>query len=153
MPAEENKALVRRFVNEVQSDHKLELIDELFSPAFVDHYAGSTPPYREGTKRFLGMIFTAFPDVRATIHEQTADGDKVWTRKTFHGTHSGPFMGTPATGRPIAVEVMDIFRIENGRIAEHWGVSDMLSLLQQIGAFPTPGQSGQHQPTAAERGS
>ena len=141
MSTEENKTLVRRFVNEVQSAHKLELIDELFSPDFVDHYAGSTPPYREGTKRFLTMIFTAFPNVSATIHEQTAAGDKVWTRKTFHGTHLGPFMGIPPTGKPIAVGVMDIFRIENGKIVEHWGISDMLGLMQQIGASPSPGQS------------
>ena len=142
MSTEENKALVKRFVYEVQSAHKLELIDELFSPDFIDHYAGSMPPYREGTKRFLTMIITAFPDVSATIHEQTAEGNKVWTRKTFHGTHSGPFMGIPPTGKPIAVEVMDIFRVENGRIAEHWGVSDMLSLLQQIGASALPSQNG-----------
>jgi steroid delta-isomerase-like uncharacterized protein len=82
------------------------------------------------------MIFTAFPDVRATIHDQTAEGDKVWTRKTFHGTHLGPFMGVPPTGRKIAVDVMDVFRIEDGKLAEHWGISDMLGLMQQIGAAP-----------------
>ena len=136
MSTEDNKALVQRFIYEVQSDHRLDLIDELFSPDFIDHYAGTNPPYREGTKRFLTTIFTAFPDVKATIHEQTAVGDKVWTRKIFHGNHTGPFMGIAPTGKPIAVEVMDIFRIEDGKIAEHWGVSDMLGLLQQIGAAP-----------------
>jgi steroid delta-isomerase-like uncharacterized protein len=139
---DDNKALVRRFVYEVQSEHKLDLIDELFSPDFIDHYAGTAPPYREGTKRFLTGIFTAFPDVKATIHEQTAVADKVWTRKTFHGNHKGPFMGIPPTGNPIAVEVMDLFRIEDGMIVEHWGVSNMLGLLQQIGAFPIPGKAG-----------
>jgi steroid delta-isomerase-like uncharacterized protein len=136
MNIEENTALVRRFVNEVQGEHKLELVDELFSADFVDHYAGSAPPYRESAKRFFTMIFSAFPDVRATIHDQVASGDKVWTRKTFNGTHLGPFMGVPPTGKKITVDVMDVFRIENGKIAEHWGVSDMLSLMQQIGVIP-----------------
>jgi steroid delta-isomerase-like uncharacterized protein len=88
------------------------------------------------------MIFAAFPDLSATIHEQIAEGDKVWTRKTIHGTQLGPFMGAPPTGKSIVVEVMDVFRIENGKIAEHWGVSDMLGLMQQIGAAPLPGQGG-----------
>jgi steroid delta-isomerase-like uncharacterized protein len=136
MSIEDNKALVRRFVELVQSEHKVQLVDELFSPEFIDHYAGAAPPYRESAKRFFAMIFAAFPDVRATIHEQTAEQDKVWTRKTFHGTHLGPFMGVAPTGKKISVDVMDVFRIENGKIAEHWGVSDMLGLMQQIGVIP-----------------
>lgn len=142
MSTEENMALVRRFVDEVQSKHRLELIDQFFSPGYVDHYAGARPPYREDAKRFFTMLFTAFPDVTGTIHEQTAEGDKVWTRKTFRGTHLGPFMGVLPTGKSIVVEVMDVFRIENGKIVEHWGVSDMLGLMQQIGAAPFPGQGG-----------
>jgi steroid delta-isomerase-like uncharacterized protein len=140
MCTEDNKALVRRFVEEVQGQHDVALIDQLFSADFIDHYAGASPPYRESAKRFFTMIFTAFPDVRATIHDQTAEGDKVWTRKTFHGTHLGPFMGVPPTGRKIAVDVMDVFRIEDGKLAEHWGISDMLGLMQQIGAAPSPPQ-------------
>jgi steroid delta-isomerase-like uncharacterized protein len=140
MSTEENKALVRRFIEEVQSKHRLELIDELFGADFVDHHSGSTPPYLEGAKRFFTAIFTAFPDLSAMIHEQAAEGDKVWTRKTFHGTHLGPFMGVPPTGKAIVVVVMDVFRIDDGKIVEHWGVSDMLGLMQQIGASPLPGQ-------------
>jgi steroid delta-isomerase-like uncharacterized protein len=138
MSTEANKALVRRFVEEVQGQHRIELIDELFSPGFIDHYAGASPPYRDSAKRFFAMIFAAFPDVRATIHDQTAEGDKVWTRKTFNGTHLGPFMGVAPTGRKIAVDVMDVFRIQDGQLAEHWGISDMLGLMQQLGAAPGP---------------
>jgi predicted ester cyclase len=142
MSPEELKAFVRRFVEEVQSGHKIELIDEFVSHDLVNHSAGSTPPYVEGTKQLFTMIFTAFPDVRVTIQDQTVDGDKVWTRKTYHGSHLGPFMGLPPTGKPIAFEVIDILRIVNGKIVEHWSVSDTMTLMRQIGAFPPSGQSG-----------
>jgi steroid delta-isomerase-like uncharacterized protein len=140
--SEELKAFVRRFVEEVQSAHKTELIDEFLSHDLIDHMAGSTPPYVEGTKQLFTMINTAFPDIRVTVQDQTVDGDKVWTRKTYQGTHRGPFMGLPPTGKPIAFEAMEIVRIVDGKIVEHWGVSDTMSLMRQIGAFPPPGQGG-----------
>ena len=64
------------------------------------------------------------------------------TRKTFHGTHQGPFMGMPPTGKQAAVDVIDIFRIEDGKIAEHWAVTDMLGLMKQLGMIPSPGPGG-----------
>jgi predicted ester cyclase len=75
----------------------------------------------------------AFPDFRATIHDQIAEGDKVVTRKVFHGTHHGELMGVAPTGRPVEIEVIDIVRVKNGRIVEHWNVVDRLGLLQQLG--------------------
>lgn len=138
MNTEHNKEIVRRFVEEVQSRHKIELIDQLLSPDYIDHYDGTQPPYLESAKRFFAMIFAAFPDVTATIQEQTAHDDKVWTRKIFQGTHLGVFMGLPPTGKKICIEVFDIFRLEEEKIVEHWGVANMLGLLQQIGAFPKP---------------
>jgi steroid delta-isomerase-like uncharacterized protein len=142
MSSEEMKAIVRRFVDEVQTAHKIEVMDDLLSGDFVDHAAGSRPPYLESAKGLFAMLFTAFPDLRATIEEQAVDGDKVWTRKKFQGTHLGPFMGLPPSGKPFSFEAIEILRIADGKIVEHWAVSDMLGLMQQIGAFPSPDRGG-----------
>ncbi|MCO5184324.1 MAG: ester cyclase [Anaerolineae bacterium] len=135
MSLQDNKDLVRRFVVEVQNQHNLNALDELFSPMFYDH-SGKTD--LEGTRQFFKMMFTAFPDMHFTIHQQIAEGDQVVTFKTFHGTHSGPFMGLPGTGQSVAIDVMDILTVTDGQITEHWTVSDMLGMMQQIGMVPTP---------------
>jgi len=141
--SEENKAIVRRFVDEVQNQHDLGALDELFSPDFVDHSAMSTPPTLDGTRQLFTMMFSAFPDLRVNIHDQVAEGDKVVTRKTFHGTHQGEFMGIPPTDKEVAFDVIDIFRIVDGRITDHWNVVDMLGLMQQLGVVPPPGPGGE----------
>ena len=139
MSLQENKALVRRFVEEVQNQHNLAALDELFSPDFVDHGGLTSPPNLEGTKGFFTMMFAAFPDMRFAIRQQLAEGAQVMTHKTFHGTQQGPFMGIPATGKQVAFDVIDILTVADGKITEHWTVGDMLSLMQQLGAVPTPG--------------
>ncbi len=139
MSLQENKALVRRFVEEVQNQHNLDALDELFSPDFVDHGGMTNPPNLEGTKGFFTVLFAAFPDIRFTIRQQLAEGDKVMTHKTFQGTHQGQFMGIPATGKQVAFDLIDIFTLADGKITEHWVVADQLSLMQQLGAVPTPG--------------
>ena len=136
MSTEENKAIIRRFVEEVQSKHDIDLMDELFSPDFYDH--GSLSHTLEESKQFHTMLFAAFPDIRADIHDQVAEGDKVVTRKTFQGTHQGEFMGIPPTGKKVAFDVIDIFRIADGMIVEHWFVGDMMALMQQLGVVPKP---------------
>ena len=140
MPAE-NKAIVHRFVMEVQNQHDINALDELFSPDFIDHSGLSTTPTLEGTKQFFTMLFTALPDIHATIHDQTAEGDKVWCRKTFTGTHQGEFMGILPTSKPVEINVIDIHRVVDNKITEHWAVADMLGLLQQLGVLPPPGQT------------
>ncbi len=138
MSSQENKALVRRFVEEVQCQHNLAALDELCSPDFVDHSGTTNLPGVEGTRRFFTMMFAAFPDMHFTIRQQIAEGDKVLTYKTFHGTHLGTFMGIPATGRAVTIDVMDILTVTDGKITEHWTVSDMLGMLQQLGVVPGP---------------
>lgn len=130
----ENKAVVRRFVEEVQCQHNLAALDELFSPDFCDYSGMTNPPTREGSRQFFAMMSATFPDMRFTIIQQIAEGDKVLTHKTFHGTQRGPFMGIPATGKEVGFEVMDIMTVRDGQIAEHWMVGDMLGLMQQLGA-------------------
>jgi steroid delta-isomerase-like uncharacterized protein len=138
MSLEQNKALVRRFVEEVQCQHNLAALDELFSPDFVDHSGMTDPPTLEGSRRFFSMMFAAFPDMRFVIRQQIAEGDKVLTHKTLQATQLGPFMGIPATGKAVAVDVMDIFTVAGSKITEHWTVGDMLGMMQQLGVVPGP---------------
>ncbi len=74
------------------------------------------------------MLQAAFPDIESVIHDQIAEGDMVVTRKTFRGTHVGDFMGIPATGKPVVIDAIDILRIADGQLAEHWTLVDMLGL-------------------------
>ena len=84
----------------------------------------------------------AFPDYQVTIHEVIVEGDKVVTRKTFSGTHRAEWMGVPASGRKNSFGGIDIVRIAGGKVVEHWGEFDMLTLLQQIGALPAAKPTG-----------
>jgi steroid delta-isomerase-like uncharacterized protein len=141
MSLEANKALVRRFVEEVQSQHKLTALDEIMDPNMIDHYGQpSSLNSVEAFKKFFSSMLIALPDFKAVIHNQVAEGDKVVTHKTFHGTHKGEFMGIPPTGKKVAIEVIDIFRIAGGKFAEHWAVADMMSVMQQLGVLPSPSQ-------------
>ena len=141
--SEENKAVVRRFVEEVQNQHNLDPVDEIFDPDMVNHAViPGLPPGLSAVdefKMFYGMMITAFPDVHATIHSQIAEGDKVVTHKTFHGTHQGEFMGISPTGNHVEFDVIDIIRVANGKLVEHWAVADLMGLMQQVGAIPPQG--------------
>ena len=142
MSAEDNKALVRRFVDEVQSGGNTELIDEICSAEFVNHSASpSLPADREGIKILTTMFKGAFPDSYFTVEDMIAEGDKVVTRKTFHGTHEGEFMGIPPSGRTVTVSLIDVVRISDGLAVEHWSVGDNLGMMQQLGVIPQPGEN------------
>ncbi len=133
--SEAAKAVVRRNAEEVQSKGNFQLFEELFADDFVDHtpQPGRTPD-KAGARELYRVLREAFPDFRAEIHWQAADGDLVTTYKTYHGTHEGPFFGIAPTGREIHFETVDAMRVCNGQIVEHWGVANLLSLLQQLGA-------------------
>jgi predicted ester cyclase len=138
---EDNKVLVRRFVDEVQSAGNIDLIDEICSPEFVNHSAPpGIPADCEGIKIVTAMFRRAFPDSYFTVEDMVAEGDKVATRKTFHGTHEGEFMGIPPSGRSVSMGLMDIVRIFEGRVVEHWSMGDTLGMMQQLGVIPS-GQS------------
>lgn len=142
MSPEDNKALVRRFVDEVQSKGNTDLIDEICSPEFVNHSAPpGLPADLEGIKILTTMFKGAFPDSYFTVEDMIAEGDKVVTRKTFHGTHEGEFMGIPPSGRPVNVSLIDVVRISDGRVVEHWSVGDNLGMMQQLGVIPKPGEN------------
>jgi predicted ester cyclase len=118
-------------------------LDQYASPDAVDHLVPPNMPRgREGSRQFIGMFLTAFPDLHAHVEDIMAEGDKVVTRTNYHGTQTGPLMGIPATGKSISSHGIDITRLSNGKSVEHWGELDMLGILQQLGVVPTPGQGG-----------
>ena len=131
---EKNKAIVTRFNREAIEEGRLDAFDELIDPSFINHTApAGMPKGRDGMVRFiLDVLRPAFPDLRVEIYDQIAEGDKVVTRKAFHATHSGTFMGVPATGKTIRFSVIDIVRLRDGKYIEHWGIRDTHSVLQQI---------------------
>ena len=139
--SEENKAIVRRFYEEYVNQGVLSVAEELVAADFRDH----NPPGpgfaqgREGLKQVFAMFRTAFPDMTLTIDDQIAEGDKVVSRLTARGTHQGEMMGIPPTGKTMNMNVIDILRLQDGQITEHWGESDNLGMMQQLGVIPAPG--------------
>ena len=140
MAAEANKAIVRRFFEEVQNGGNLAVLDELAATDYVNHTAPpGVPADRAGLKQLTAMFRRAFPDGWMTIEDMVAEGDRVATRKTFRGTHQGELRGIPPTGQAVAIGLIDIVRLVDGKVVESWSVADDLGLLQQLGALPPLG--------------
>jgi len=134
---EANKAVYRRFVEEVINQGNYDLVDELYSPDYVDHSAPpGVPPGLEGVKGVFALFRTGFPDVHFAIDGLVAEDDRVATWVTGHGTNNGPFLGNAPSGKPATWSSFGIFRVKDGKIVEHWGIPDLIGLLQQIGAIP-----------------
>ena len=135
MSAEENKALVRRFLDE-QARGNLGVIDELLSPDFVDR--GLLPgqgPTREDFKRTMTEILEAFSILSFTIEDQIAEGDRVVTRWTARASHLGELNGIPPTGKQVSISGIDVDRFENGRVVECWTLQDDLGMMRQLGVI------------------
>jgi steroid delta-isomerase-like uncharacterized protein len=140
--SEENKALVRRYFEEVWDKGNLDLIDELFTTNFVRHGPSSTEGEvrgLEGFKALVTMYRTAFPDLRIPIEDLIAEGNRVVTRWTARGTHQGELMGNAPTGNQASVTGIVIDRLSGGKIEEEWVDYDTLDLMRQIGAVSQPG--------------
>ena len=138
MSLEENKAVLRRYFEEVWNQGRLELLDELVAPSYENHDPAvpGLPRGPEGLTPIIAGFRAAFPDLHVTIDDQIAEGDKVVTRYTMRGTHQGAFMGLPPTGKHMAVSGIQIERVVQGQIVEHWRKSDDLGMMQQLGALP-----------------
>jgi steroid delta-isomerase-like uncharacterized protein len=129
-----NKARQQRFVRDYQNGRDEAVLDELVTEDVVDHAAPpGLPAGRAGIKAFHDAFHAAFSGLHADVHQMLAEDDMVVTRMTFRGTHTGDFMGIPATGRDIQLGVIDIVRYQGGRITEHWNQVDQLGLLRQLG--------------------
>ena len=141
MLSETNKTLSRRLFEEVWNKGNLAVLNELIANDHVNSGPGTLPGLPtgpEGAKQFVTMYRNAFPDVHLTIDEQIAEGDKVVTRWTAHGTHQGELLGIPATGKSSTVTGISVDRIVNGKIVESWGIFDQFGMMQQLGVIPTP---------------
>jgi len=139
MTADTNKLVMRRFTEFINTASE-KLATELIAPDAIFHVPGRSEPMRgpAGYLAIIGMMRGGFPDIQWTLEEMIAEGDKVAARFTMRGTHSGTFLGVPPTGKAIAVQAMNIYRLRDGHFIEEHGQPDMLGLLQQIGAVPTP---------------
>jgi predicted ester cyclase len=133
--AEANIATFRRAIEEGWNRGNVEAIDELFAPDFIEHQPGIAPG-REGVKGSIRVLRAAFPDLHLAVEDVAASDDRVWLRLHATATHEGPFMGLPGTGRRIDITVIDVARVIDGRLVEHWGVADRFSVAQQIGLVP-----------------
>jgi predicted ester cyclase len=127
MSLEENKAIARRWFDEVINGRRLDTIDTAYAPGYVHHFPGGREMDRAEGKAFAAAILEAFPDRVATVDDQVAEGDRVVTRFTSRGTQRGVFMGQPPTGKPNTTVGIVISRIEDGRIVEDWEIVDLAS--------------------------
>ncbi len=139
MSAEENKAVVRRFWG-VWEEGNIGLVDELVAPDYVNHSPGipDQPEGPEGIKAVVSMFRGGMPDLRVVIDDMIAEGDKVAVRYTIEGTHEGDLFGVSPTGRRLSIQSFTVERVSDGKIREHWRVTDTLDMMQQLGAIPTP---------------
>jgi steroid delta-isomerase-like uncharacterized protein len=140
MSTEENKAIVRHYLDEVWNKGNVSIIDEVMAPTYA-RYMNASGAYldRERQKQRISGMRQAFSELALTLEDITAEGDKVTIRVTLQGTHTGNFMGVPATGKQVAIEAIDILRLVDSKVVEHWGVMDTFGLMQQLGVVPAPG--------------
>jgi predicted ester cyclase len=136
MLTDDNKALVQRFFDEVINQKNLTALDQFVAPNAVNHTVPAGLP--QAPNQFISMHLNAFPDAQATVEDLLADGDKVVARVNYRATQQGAFRSISPTSKPITVMGINIFRIENGKIVEHWGLADRINALRQLGVAPTP---------------
>ena len=139
MTAEANKLTMQKFVEFINTASEA-LADELISTNAIFHVPGSPEPMRgpAGYLAIIGMMRAGFPDIQWTLEDMVAESDKVAARFIMRGTHQGTFFGVPPTGKTISVQAMNLYRLADGKFVEERGQPDMLGLLQQIGAVPSP---------------
>ena len=139
MLAEESKDIVRRFWG-VWEEGNIDLVDELLAPDYVNRTPATPdqPTGPEGVKGVVGMFRSAMPDLRVVIEDMIAEGDKVAVRYTLEGTHEGELFGVPPTGRRLSIKNIAVERVSDGKIREHWRVTDSLDMMQQLGVIPAP---------------
>ena len=138
MSAEDNKAIVRRAYDAI-NQNDLDALDEMVDSVITDHDpAPGQGPVLEGVKQYFSSLHTAFPDVHMDVEDMIAEGEKVVARVSVSGTHQGEFLGIAPTGNQVAIKGIDILRIVDGKVVEHWGKFDDLGMLQQLGVVEAP---------------
>jgi len=145
MSTDDNKAIVRRILNEFWLDGNAQVLDELLADDCIN-YEQSNPELRgkEACKEWARNLRQAngqgFPDLEIRAEDYIAEGDKVVKRWVFRGTHSGEYLGIPATGKPVTMRGITLYRLSGGKVKEMYWNYDVLGMLQQLGAIPAPGQ-------------
>lgn len=136
---EANKALVRRYVEQVLNRGKFEVLDELWAPNYKRYVSAAAAPLNaDAAKKRLAGLRAVFPDLNLTIEDMIAEGDRVAYRTTIRGTQQAAYQGIAPTGKQVTVTELAIIRIENGKFVEHWGGADTMDLVQQLGAVVSP---------------
>ena len=144
MSAEDNKSLVRRYLEEVWQKGNPDAVDDFLAPNYRRYLSPTTPPLDlAGQRQRLAGFRAAFPDIELTIEDMLAEGDRVVFRSTMRATHQGVFQGIAPTGRDVTVSLIDVIRVENGKLVEHWGGPDLFDLLKQLGAVISVEQDSQ----------
>ncbi len=146
MSLEENKAIVRRYYEELNKGN-LDVADEVFAPNYIHREASGEIVFQglEEDKRRSARNRTVLPDVQWTVEDMVAEGDKVVVRLTFRGTHRGELRGIAPTGKELALTGIVIFRLAGGKIEQRWGSYDSAKFWQQLGVSPPPAE-GEEQP-------
>lgn len=135
MSAEDNKAAIRRMNQEVWEKNNLAYLQHAIHPDYMNRTAPPDRPRGPGGFRPVALR-AGFPDAQLTVEDMVAEGDKVITRYTIRGTHSGVFAGIPPTGQHVVIHGMTLFRLEGGQVIESWSYWDDADLLHQLGAIP-----------------
>lgn len=134
----DNKAVAMRWQEMWRSQTDLSDLEEFIAADFVSHSAPpGLAPGIEGVKQWVSIFYTAFPDLAGGVEDIIVDGDKVAVRFYGTGTHQGDLFGIPPTGKPIKTTGINIFRIADGKIVEHWNNADDLGVMQQLGVIPS----------------
>jgi predicted ester cyclase len=134
------KALAKRFNDEVFTQGNVEVIDEIVADDYVEHQEfPGLKPSKEGLKEFVQLFHGAFSDINVETVATAVDGDEIWVHSVFTGTHTGEFAGIPATGKKVTLAMMDRVKTRDGKAIEHWGVSDDLGMMTQLGVVPEMG--------------
>ena len=135
---EANKEAYRRVVEQAIGQGDTTIVDSLVAATMTDHQTmPGAPSGVAGLKYMIREMHTGFPDLKCTVNDVDAVGDRVWGHVTMTGTQTGPFMGMPPSGKAMSIESFDLVRFENGKGVEHWGVSNDLGMMQQLGAVPS----------------
>ena len=136
MSTEENKAKVRRLIEEFINKGNLAVADEIFVTNFVDHSpAAGTTPDRQDIKQYITMLHSAFPDFHCAVEDLIAEGNRVVVRLTCRGTHRGELMGISPTDRQVNVTGISILHFAGGKIEERWNNTGNLGIMQQLGVI------------------
>lgn len=140
MSAADNKAITQRFFNEVINGRNFDVIGEMVADDFVEHesFPGLPTTGPAAPRANMEMFAASFPDFRITPDEMIAEGDKVAIMATMTGTHKGEFMGIPPTDKSFEVQVMDVVQYRDGKAIAHWGLTDAMAMMEQLGVMGGP---------------